>query len=109
MDWLNITVSILSGLAVCIPLVYQLVKYVTDAAKSRRWDELMKLVIANMTEAERLYSTGAERKEWVMGLLQANAAKVGYDLKAEDVAKISDMIDRLCDMSKVVNGGNGNE
>lgn len=108
MDWMQIIVSVLSGLCVCIPLVYQLVRYVTDAVKARRWDELMKLVIANMAEAERLYSTGAERKEWVMGMLSANAAKAGYDLKADDVAKVSDMIDKLCDMSKIVNGA-GND
>lgn len=101
--WISLIASILSGLAVCIPLVYQLIKYVRSAAAESRWDDLLRLVIKNMTTAEGLFETGAERKEWVMGLLTANAASVGYDLKPEDVTKISKMIDDLCAMSKVVN------
>lgn len=103
MDWVQITVSILSGLAVCIPLAVKLVKYVTEAVQGRRWDELLKLVIANMEEAEGLFETGAERKQWVMKLLAANAASVGYDLTPESVEKISAMIDSMCEMAKTVN------
>ena len=109
MDWVQIAVSILSGLAVCIPLVVKLVKYVTEAVQGRRWDELLKLVIANMAEAEGLFATGAERQQGVMKLLAANAASVGYALMPESVEKISAMIDSLCEMAKTVNAGVGDD
>ena len=103
MDWVQIIVSVLSGLAVCIPLAAKLVQYVREAASGRRWDALLKLVIANMQEAEGLFATGAERKQWVMQLLTANAQSVGFELGPEDVRKVSDMIDSLCAMAKTVN------
>ena len=103
MDWVQITVSVLSGLAVCIPLVVKLVKYVEESVNGRRWDALLKLVIANMQEAEGLFETGAARKDWCMQLLTANAESVGYTLGPEDVQKIGDMIDSLCAMAKTVN------
>ena len=103
MDWIQIVVSVLSGLAVCIPLVVKLVQYVREAVSGKRWDAMLKLVIANMQEAEGLFETGAERKAWVMQLLTANAESVGFELAPEDVRKISDMIDSLCAMAKTVN------
>lgn len=103
MDWIQIIVSVLSGLAVCIPLVVKLVQYVREVVKGKRWDAMLKLVIANMQEAEGLFTTGAERKQWVMQLLTANAESVGFELGPEDVRKISDMIDSLCAMAKTVN------
>ena len=109
MDWIQIVVSVLSGLAVCIPLVAKLVQYVREAVKGKRWDAMLKLVIANMQEAETLFATGAERKQWCMRLLTANAESVGFELTPEDVQKIGDMIDSLCAMAKTVNaeGSNG--
>ena len=95
--------SILSGLAVCIPLVVKLVQYVREAVNGKRWDALLKLVIANMQEAEGLFETGAAQKDWCMQLLTANAQSVGYDLTPEDVKKMGDMIDSLCAMAKTVN------
>lgn len=109
MDWVQIVVSVLSGLAVCIPLVVKLVQCAREAVKGKRWDALLKLVIANMQEAETLFATGAERKQWCMRLLTANAESAGFELTPEDVQKIGDMIDSLCAMAKTVNaeGGNG--
>lgn len=104
-DWTQIIVSILSGLAVCIPLAVKLVQYVTEAVKNRNWDKLLKLVMADMGTAETKYATGAERKEWVMSLLTSNAQSVGYDLSTDDVTKISGMIDSMCALAKTVNAG----
>lgn len=43
---------------------------------------------------------GAERKEWVLAMLKASADGINYDI---DYDAIADMIDSLCDMSKVIN------
>lgn len=54
-----------------------------------------------MERAETMFEKGADRKEWVMAMVKASADTVKYDL---DMDKISDLIDSLCDMSKIVNG-----
>jgi hypothetical protein len=102
-NWVNIVVSILSGLAVCIPLVYKLVVYVTAATKEKNWDELIKLTIGYMTTAETKFTDGATRKEWVMGMIEASAKNINYDLDDVALQKISDMIDRICAASKTIN------
>ena len=64
MDWINIIVSILSGLAVCIPLAAKLVSVVKQAVREKNWSKLVKLVMSLMEDAETMFDTGAQRKEW---------------------------------------------
>lgn len=101
-EWVKLIVSVLSGLTVTIPLVIQLVKYVQKAIKERNWTELVGLVAGYMERAEKMLGTGAERKEWVLAMVQASADTIKYEI---DMDEISALIDRLCDMSKVVNSG----
>ena len=101
-DW-NILISILSGLAVCIPLVIKLVQSVQSGVKEKNWDRLLQMVMQYMAEAEKNISNGATRKEWVMGMLDTAAKTCNYDLTDEERAKMSTMIDSMCDMAKTVN------
>ena len=100
MEWLKYVVAILSGLATCIPLVVQLVKYVSAAIKERNWNQLVTMVMNLMAEAESKFNTGLERKEWVLAMVEVNAKTINYDI---DMQQVSDMIDALCDLTKVVN------
>lgn len=100
-EWVRLITSVLSGLAVTIPLVIQLVKYVQKAIQERNWPKVVKLVTGYMERAETMFEKGADRKEWVMAMVKASADAVEYDL---DMDKISELIDSLCDMSKIVNG-----
>lgn len=97
----NIIVSILTGIATAIPLIVQLVKYVKKAIQEKNWNQLLKLVTDLMEEAEKKFETGAERKEWVMMAIKSSASTINYPI---DMDEISQLIDSLCDMSKVVNG-----
>ena len=99
-DWVNIIVSILSGLAVCIPLVIKLVEYIKTAVKEKNWSSLMQLVLQLMTEAEKNYSTGAERKAYVMSAIKAMENTLNYDVDEE---VLSAMIDSIVAASKVIN------
>ena len=65
-NYINLIVAILSGLVTAIPLVIQLIKYVKAAIQERKWTKVMELVLNLMTEAERNYATGAERKEYLI-------------------------------------------
>ena len=103
MDWLEILkliAAVASGLAAAIPLAIQLVKYVKQAVKERNWGILMNKLMDLMETAESKFEEGAERKEWVLAMLKVSADSINYDI---DYDAIAEMIDRLCDMSKVIN------
>lgn len=100
MDWINCAISILSGLAVAIPLVIKLVEYVQKSIKEKNWNKLLELVMNLMKEAEGKFDTGATRKEWVVAMVKSSAESINYDV---DIEAVGELIDSLCDMSKVVN------
>lgn len=100
MEWLNLIISILSGLAVTIPLVIELVKYVKKAISEKNWQKLLTLIMNLMAEAEEKFATGAERRQWVLGMVEASADVIDYDI---DLAQVGELIDNLCAMSKKVN------
>ena len=100
MEWYEIVISILSGLVALIPLVVKLVEYVEKATKEKNWNDLLKLVTNLMEEAEGKFDNGAERKEWVLMMVKASADTINYDI---DLNAVSNLIDSLVEMSKVVN------
>lgn len=101
--WIQIAISILSGIAVAIPLIIKLVNVVKDATRSKNWNLLIKMAMDYMTEAEKNIASGAERKEWVMSMVIASAANINYPMTDDDVKKIEDLIDAICDASKILN------
>ena len=100
MDWMEFAVSILAGLAAAIPLVVKLVEYVQKATKEKNWNKMLDLIVDLMEEAETLFADGAQKKEWVLAMVQASANSINYDV---DLVAVGNMIDELCDMTKVVN------
>lgn len=100
MEWYEILISVLSGLAVTIPLVIKLVEYVQKAIKEKNWGALLQLVMNLMAEAEAKFENGAEKKEYVLAAIQASAKTINYDI---DLEAVSELIDSLCTMSKRVN------
>ena len=103
MESIDILVQILAGLAVVIPLVVELVKYVQKAAKEKNWSAILKMTIEYMKTAEEKFSDGASRKEWVMAMVQTSAVTINYDLDDEALAKISELIDSICAAADVIN------
>ena len=101
--WIQIVISILSGIAVAIPLIIKLVNVVKDSVKEKNWNLLMKMTMDYMTEAEKNIASGAERKEWVMSMVIASADNINYPMTDDDVKKIEDLIDAICDASKILN------
>lgn len=99
-NWVNIIVSILSGLAVCIPLVIKLVEYIRKAIQEKNWSNVMQIVLKLMTEAEKNYETGVEKKQYVMSSIEAIKNTLNCDI---DMNAISDMIDSICQASKIIN------
>ena len=58
------------------------------------------MVMDLMKTAEGMFEKGADRKEWVLAMIKGSADSINYDI---DIEAISQLIDSLCDMSKVVN------
>lgn len=100
MEWHEILISVLTGLAAAIPLVIKLVKYVRKAVQEKNWNNLLNLVMNLMAEAETMFDNGADRKAWVLSMVEASAKTINYDVDLEQVAQL---IDSLCAMSKKVN------
>lgn len=96
----SLIVALMTGLATCIPLAYKLVEYVKKATQEKNWAALLGLVVSLMEEAEQKFSDGATRKEWVMAMVQTSSEYINYPI---DSAALGELIDSLCDMTKVVN------
>ena len=106
MEWYELLAKVLAGLAVMIPLVVELVKYVKQAGAAKNWTDLMTLVINLMKQAEDMFDEGADRKMWVMSMVSASAKTINYPV---DMDQVSAWIDALCDMSKIVNAPKAEE
>lgn len=100
---LEMVLSVVSGLCVCIPLVMQLMSAVYKHAKEKNWSVVMSYLLDYMAEAENLFERGAERKEWVMEMLEETAEMLNYPYDDEARQKVSGMIDDICDASRIIN------
>ena len=63
--------------------------------------QIVKMVSDYMMVAEEKFNNGADRKQWVMAMVQASAEAIMYNI---NMTEIGQLIDDLCRMSKVVNG-----
>ena len=54
MQYLDIILSIVAGLAAAIPLVIKLVQYVQAAIKEKNWNQLLDLIMNLMEEADKV-------------------------------------------------------
>ena len=100
MEWYEIILAVLSGIAACIPLVIELVKYVKALYKERNWGKLIVIVSNLMTEAETLYSDGASKKEYVINSVMALSKTIEYPVDRE---MLSELIDSLAALTNKVN------
>ena len=98
--WIQAIISILSGVAILVPLIVKLVQYVQANAKEKNWSSLMVLVMNLMDQAEQMFDKGADKKEWVINELKAVASTLNYEI---DWNVVSEMIDKICDVSKEIN------
>jgi len=98
--WIQAIISILSGIAILVPLIVKLVQYVQANAKEKNWSSLMVLVMNLMAQAEQMFDKGADKKEWVINELKAVASTLNYEIEWNVV---SEMIDKICDVSKEIN------
>ena len=98
--WVEIIVALLTGLVAAIPLVIKLVQVIKDSVKAKNWAPLMQILLKLMAEAEDNYSTGEEKKAYVMDSIKALESSLNYDV---DMDAISAMVDAIIDATKRIN------
>lgn len=99
-DWIQFIVAVLSGLCVCIPLVQKVVALTKKNVQEKNWPAMMDMVMGYMETAEEMFESGADKKAWVLGMIEESASTVNYEI---DMDVVSAMIDQICSTSKVVN------
>ena len=100
MEYVKIVVYAVAIAGTLIYYLYTLVKNIKAAVEERKWNVVLELLMGFMEEVEPLFEEGTTKKEVVMSKMR-NAVEQ-YGLKV-DMEVISQLIDRLCDMSNVVN------
>jgi uncharacterized membrane protein len=98
--WVEIIVALLTGLVAAIPLVIKLVQVIKDSVRAKNWTPLMQLILKLMAEAEENYSTGEEKKAYVLDSVKALESSLNYDV---DMDAISAMVDAIIDATKKIN------
>ena len=100
MEILELLIEILSTLMIVIPLVVKLVEYVKKSALEKNWNNLIRLLLNLIATAEEKFDNGADRKQWVIAMVQASANTINYPITDKE---LSDLIDNLVALTKKVN------
>lgn len=103
MKWIEIGIAVLTGLSVCIPLVLKLVAVVKANTQEGNWNEIVKIVVAQMVEAEKNYTEGAAKKAWVMNQMRVLAKSLNFNYTEIEELKVSELIDAICAGAKIIN------
>lgn len=100
MEILDLIIEILAGLLVVIPLVLKLIEYVKKSTLEKNWNNLIRLLLNLMATAEEKFDNGADRKQWVIAMVQASANTINYPISEQELGKL---IDNLVELTKKVN------
>ena len=100
MEILELIIEILAGLLVVIPLVAKLIEYVKKSTLEKNWNNLIRLLLNLMATAEEKFDNGADRKQWVIAMVQASANTINYPISEQELSKL---IDNLVELTKKVN------
>lgn len=103
MDYLQLAIALCAALAILIPLLAKLKKVTQELAQEKNWPYLIGMLSKYMEEAEKLFTDGADKKAWVLTMLRTTADQIDYSLSDEDIKNLGDLIDILCNMTKIVN------
>jgi hypothetical protein len=90
-------------MAVCIPILVALGNAITECVQQKNWSAIVSFVLDYMAQAENLFEKGADRKAWVMEMLDEVVIQLNYPYDDDARIKVSAMIDDICDASRIIN------
>ena len=97
---IQIILQILANLIVLIPMVVALVKWIIKAIKEKNWNNMLSLVLSLCAEAEEQFTSGADKKQWVMSMVKSSLNTINYEI---DDDTLSALIDSLIALTNKVN------
>ena len=100
MEILELIIEILAGLMIVIPLMVKLIEYVKKSVLEKNWHNLIHLLLNLIATAEEKFDNGADRKQWVIAMVQASASTINYPISEQELSKL---IDNLVELTKKVN------
>ena len=100
MEILELIIEILASLMIVIPLVAKLIEYVKKSVLEKNWNNLIRLLLNLIATAEEKFDNGADRKQWVIAMVQASANTINYPISEQELSKL---IDNLVELTKKVN------
>ena len=100
MEGIEIFKTIANILLIIVPIVYSIVSTFIHIIKTKNWNNLVELIYQWVVEAEKNYTTGADKKAWVMSMVQSTCKSMRIEF---DENKFSSMIDNIVDITKQVN------
>ena len=100
METLNLILRIVAAVVPMIPLVIALINFVKKSIQEKNWKQMVNRALKLIVEAETLFVTGAEKKDYVMKLVKAAADEINYNV---DEKALSELIDSIIGVTKAVN------
>ena len=100
MEILELIIEILASLMIVIPLMVKLIEYVKKSVLEKNWHNLIHLLLNLIATAEEKFDNGADRKQWVIAMVQASANTINYPISEQELSKL---IDNLVELTKKVN------
>ena len=100
METFQLIVQLIIAIVPMIPLVIALVKYIIKAVQEKNWRQMVNLALKLIGEAEGMFTTGAEKKAYVIKMVKAAAKELNYEIDEES---LSNLIDSIIDITKTVN------
>lgn len=99
-DIIRLASEILVFLGIFIPMVIALVKAGKKAIKEKNWKKLLDIAMSLMSQAEKEFENGTDRKSFVMQMLKTSLEEINYEISDEE---LSDLIDSLVDLTNKIN------
>ena len=103
MNYTQLIITLCAVLAIMIPFGIKFYKTSQELIREKNWPRLVAALSEYMKEAEHLFEEGADKKAWVLTMIQTTADQINYTLTDADMKSLGELIDILCDMTKVVN------
>ena len=99
-EYIDLIIAICGAISVIVPLAIKYYNAIKALIKEKNYVKILDIMRGAATEAEKLYESGAERREYVLNIIKVSCdnLKVDYDEKRFD-----EELTKLIDATKEIN------
>ena len=99
-EWIDLIIAICGAITVIVPLGINLYKAMVALIKEKNYAKILEIMKDAAVEAEKLYSTGAERRDYVLNILKVSCENLKVDY---DENKLDTELTKFIDATKKIN------